>query len=210
MPSLKSAALCSLYAMIAAWLFNIPGLIVSYQAVNPYASPGMEFLASLSLLPLISSGLLIPLCIPLLFWVRWRKQVVLLILASVIYLAVSMCSMIFGRWIEEQGYLDFILKMKPLIQRIEDYRSSKGFFPETIKDCFSGDIPGTEMSRYPVLEYKVRKQGELFLFDSEWMLTVSDKANIRDVFFYLPSGKYPVNAYGGKVVRLKDWGRVMR
>ena len=94
MPSLKIAALCSLYTMIAAWVINLFGLIDTYQAVKPYAIPGIALFASLGIFPLISSGLLIPLSLPFYFWKRWRSQVVLLILASLIYLCVSLTFMI--------------------------------------------------------------------------------------------------------------------
>ncbi len=209
MLSLKNAALCSLYTMIAAWLINLFGLIASYQAVTPYATPGIALLATLGIFPLISCVLLIPLSLPFYFWKRWRNQVVFLILASLIYVCVSLTAMIFSGWIEEKGILNFTRRMKPLIQKIEEYRNSKGYFPDSLKGCIEGRIE-TGMSRFSILEYKKRKEGEPFLFDSEWMITVSDKKNIQDILFYLPSGNYPSSAYGGKVARFEDWGRVRR
>ena len=192
-----------------AWFINLFGLIASYQAVTPYSTPGMALMASLGIFPLVSSGLLIPLCLPFLFWKRWRGQVVLLILASLIYLCVSMTTMIFSGWIEEKGFLDFTQRMHPLIQKIEEYRNRRGMYPDSLKECAEGDV-GTGMSRFPVLSYMRKKEGESFPFDSEWMLMVSDKKNIRDLFIYLPSGSYPVSAYGGKVERLGRWGRVRK
>lgn len=209
MPSLKNAALCSLYTMIAAWLINVFGLIASYQAVTPYATPGIALLATLGIFALISCGLLIPLSLPFYFWKRWRNQVVLLILASLIYVCVSLTAMILSGWIEEKGIQDFTKRMKPWIQKIEEYRDSKGYYPDSLKGYIEGGIE-TGMSRFPLLEYKKRKEGEFFPFHSEWMFAVSDKKNIRDIFFYLPSGQYPPSAYGGKVERLEDWGRVRR
>lgn len=206
---MKTAALCSVYTMIAAWLINLFGLIASYQAVTPYATPGIALFASLSIFPLISCGLLIPLSLPFYFWKRWRSQVVLLILASLIYLCVSMTAVIISGWLEEKGILDFTKRMTPLIQRIEEYRNSKGYYPDSLTSCIEGHIE-TGMSRFPVLEYKKKKEGEFFPFNSEWMITVSDKKNIQDIFIYLPSKQYPSSAYGGKIERLEDWGRVRR
>lgn len=209
MLSLKTAALCSLYTMIAAWLINLFGLIATYQAVTAYVTPGMALFSSLGIFPLISCGLLIPLSLPFYFWKRWRNQVVLLILSSLIYLSVSLTAMIISGWIEEKGILDFTQRMTPLIEKIEEYHNVKGDYPDSLTGCIEGSIE-TGMSRFPVLEYKKRKEGDFFPFNSEWMITVSDKKNIQDIFIYLPSKQYPSFAYGGKVERLEDWGRVRR
>lgn len=121
---------------------------------------------------------------------------------------------LFSSVIRTKQFEDLAERSRPLIAAISRFERDHGRPPaklEVLVPTYISDVPHTGMGAYPNYEYKVSttEPGPDHLAAS-WELSVPCSVGILnwDVFYYLPTEKYPKHDYGGYIEPIKNWAYV--
>ncbi|MFA6212237.1 MAG: hypothetical protein WCT03_24945 [Candidatus Obscuribacterales bacterium] len=103
---------------------------------------------------------------------------------------------------------------RPLISAIKRFEKDHSKPPTKLDELvplYINEIPHTGMGAYPDYEYKLSTEapGPDHLA-APWELSVDCPVGMLnwDVFYYLPTEKYPQHDYGGYIERIKNWAYV--
>jgi len=106
-------------------------------------------------------------------------------------------------------------RMQPLVEAIERYEAITGHPPGDLS-CLVPDylpaIPTTGIPAYPEVRYYRNDSpaDDDGFYGNPWSLHGNASFGLSfDSFFYLPRGKYPAQAFGGRVVPLGTWAYVI-
>jgi hypothetical protein len=131
---------------------------------------------------------------------------------------ISLCVVVFvfcglkGRFaIRTKQFEDLADRSRPLIAAIALYEKEHGRPPaklELLVPKYISEVPHTGMGAYPDYEYKVSPIDPGL--DAQWELSVPCSVGIAnwDLFYYLPTEKYPKHDYGGYIEPIKNWAYV--
>lgn len=133
-------------------------------------------------------------------------------------LLIGTCAVVFvfcglkGRFaIRTKQFEDLANRSRPLIAAISRFEKDHGRPPaklDALVPKYIGEVPHTGMGAYPDYEYKVSPIDPGL--DAQWELSVPCSVGIAnwDLFYYLPTEKYPQRNYGGYIEPIKNWAYV--
>ncbi len=142
---------------------------------------------------------------------RQASRVLVICLCSAVFM---LGGVLFSSVIRTKQFEDLADRSRPLIAAIALFEKDHGRPPaklELLVPKYINEIPNTGMGAYPKYEYKVSstEPGPDHLAAS-WELSVPCSVGILnwDVFYYLPTEKYPKHDYGGYIEPIKNWAYV--
>jgi hypothetical protein len=143
-----------------------------------------------------------------------RSTAVRALLISVAAMIFLSCGMLSSHVIRTKQFEALAERSRPLIAAISRFEKEHGKPPVKLDELvptYLKEVPHTGMGAYPDYEYKVStiEPGPDRLA-ATWELSVPCSIGILnwDVFYYLPTEKYPKHDYGGSIEPIKNWAYV--
>ena len=143
-----------------------------------------------------------------------RSTALRTLLISILAMVFLYCGMVSSNVIRTKQFEALAERSRPLIAAILRFEKEHGKPPAKLDELVPGylkEVPHTGMGAYPDYEYKVstREPGPDHLA-ATWELSVPCSIGILnwDVFYYLPTEKYPEHDYGGSVEPINNWAYV--
>lgn len=142
---------------------------------------------------------------------RNALRVLLVSLGAVVFI---FCGMKGRVEIRTKQFEDLADRSRPLIAAISRFEKDHGRPPSKLDVLVPGyikEVPHTGMGAYPDYEYKIStlEPGPDHL-EASWELSVPCSVGFAnwDIFYYLPTEKYPNYNYGGYIEPIKNWAYV--
>ncbi len=143
-----------------------------------------------------------------------RSTALRTLLISVAAMVFLSCGMLSSHVIRTKQFEALAERSRPLIAAISRFEKEHGKPPVKLDElvpAYLKEVPRTGMGAYPDYEYKVStaEAGPDHLA-ATWELSVPCSIGMLnwDVFYYLPTEKYPEHDYGGSVEPIKNWAYV--
>ena len=121
---------------------------------------------------------------------------------------------LFSSIIRTKQFEDLAERSRPLIAAISRFEKEHGRPPAKLDGLvpkYISEVPNTGMGAYPKYEYNAStaEPGPDHLAAS-WELSVPCSVGFLnwDIFYYLPTEKYPEHDYGGFIQPIKNWAYV--
>ncbi|WP_417378762.1 hypothetical protein [Gimesia sp.] len=162
---------------------------------------------------LLLAVLAIPASLIGLFFKQYRRDALLILILSLIYIPGCIYSIQLGQQVRMVRMADFADRSRFLVEAIEDYTRDHTRHPETLEQLvpdYLTAVPGTGMMAYPEYEYYVSADYQWWPEQNPWILVVRTPSGGPnwDMMLYFPKQDYPENGYGGWLERVGDWAYV--
>lgn len=133
------------------------------------------------------------------------------LVVSSLTLVLFICCMGARSAIRTKQFEDLAGRSLPLIVAIKQFEKEKSKPPSNLDELvplYLNEVPNTGMGAYPKFSYQLRTEENHLA--APWELSVDCPLGMlnRDVFYYLPTEKYPQHDYGGYIERIKNWAYV--
>ncbi len=149
-----------------------------------------------------------------LYFKRVRRAGVRVFLIGLVSMVSFFGGLLTSSFVRTKQFEDLAERSMPLISAISRFEKEHGKPPAKLDElvpAYLKEVPHTGMGAYPDYEYKVSttEPGPDHLA-AAWELSVPCSIGILnwDVFYYLPTEKYPEYDYGGYTEPIKNWAYV--
>ncbi|WP_291178530.1 hypothetical protein [Gimesia sp.] len=157
--------------------------------------------------------LAIPVSLICLFFKRYRRDALLILILVLIYIPGCIYSIHLGQQVRMARMADFADRSQILVKAIESYTQDHERPPEALEQLvpdYLPAVPGTGMMAYPEYNYHTGQKARERYQENPWVLIVPTGSGGPnwDQMMYFPKQNYPKNGYGGWLEPVGDWAYV--